>query len=156
MKKLLLILAAALVAGAVAAQDVEKLVEKYSGKEGVTVVQIDGEMLKNLSGSTVVEGVNISSAIKDVKVVTVIVDETGDKKLAEEMKIIIDGKEYTPIMNATSDGDKIKIVKADAKRGKDGEMIITVDEGTGKSILVKIAGDVDAEAIANGVKAGGK
>lgn len=145
MKKLLFIVVALVLAGGAVAQDVEKLAEKYSGKDGVTVIRMEGDMLKGLGGiSGIVNDVNISEAIKNVKNVTVIVNEKGDAELRKDIKVVVGGKEYTPMMNVSSSGDNIRIVKADAKRGKDGELIITIDEGDGKDVLVKIVGDFDA------------
>lgn len=149
---MLLILAAALVAGAASAQNVEKVVEKYSGKEGVTVIMMEGDMLKVLGGKDGVKinGVDASGVVRDVKTVTMIVNENGDAELARELRLIVDGKEYTPLMDIDSSGDKIRIVKGE--RNGDGEMVFSIDEGEGKkNVLIKIVGDIDPEAVAKAI-----
>lgn len=116
--------------------DVDKLVKKYRGKEGVTVIKLDGDMVETLGEMTVVDGVDVSKVIKKVSSVTVISNETGDAEFAKDVRVIIDGKEYTPIIDVDSSGDNVKIVK---KEGG-GSVFIVVGDELGKNAFMKIEG----------------
>ncbi len=147
MKKMLFSVVAILVGFAAAAQKskVDSLVEKYSTKDGVTVIKLDGKMLENREGmSFFAFSDDISDkTVKNIRQVTVISNDGGSEELAEAFRVILDGKEYGEVLELDSNGSKVRVVSnVDVGRNEQGEIVVTIDEGDKKEVLVRIVGDL--------------
>jgi hypothetical protein len=162
MKKLFLSLVAGTFALAAAAQNsaIDALAEKYTDREGFTVVNLDGEALKSMgqmlanSGGNVNLGedapdVEMGELIKDLASLTVLLLDRADEAFASEVRSAVSAKSYSPMVSLTKEGYNIKVLTADIKRGKlrgKQELVVTMN-GDDKVILVRLIGKFDPETL---------
>ncbi len=149
-KRVLLSIVALTVAFAAAAQNkaIDKLAAKYADKEGYTVLNMEGDMAKEMGkmvGGKAGKDVDISKLLENIVMVTVIVAEKPDPESAEDIKNAIATTDYTPIVTKVSERESIKILSNDIKRGKykkKQEIVITVIDAD-DTIMVRIVGKID-------------
>lgn len=140
---------------------IDALAEKYLDAEGFTVVKLDGEAIKNMSGmlaqsnGTVSMGgdtpsVNVKKLLESISSVTVIALERADAGFAAEVLGAVSAGKYSPMFSRNEDGAIIKIVNAEIKRGQlrgNQEIVVTVAKDDAV-VLVRVIGKIDTELLA--------
>ncbi len=152
-KRVLLSIVALTVALAAAAQNqaIDKLAAKYADKEGYTVINLEGDMVKEISkmAGNAAKNPELSKMLENVSLVTVLVAETAVPELAEDVKNAVDAVEYNPMVSTVTEGQSVKILTTDIKRGKNKkkkEIVISV-VAEDQIVLVRIVGDIDMAAL---------
>ncbi len=162
MKKVLLSAVAVMFALAAAAQNkaIDALAEKYVDREGFTVVNVDGQALKNMSGMLAGSNgtikfdenapeIEVGELLDNIVSLTVLVLERGDKAFAEEVHSAVSSKQYSPMISFNEEGSNIRVLSSDIKRGKlrgNQEIVVTVvDEDD--VVLVRVIGKIDTETV---------
>lgn len=139
---------------------IDALAEKYTDSEGFTVVNLDGQALKNMSSmmansdGTIQLGegapsVEIGELLDNIVSVTVLVLERFDEAFAAEVQGVVASKDYSPILSLNKEGTNVKMLSTDIKRGKlrgNQEIVLTV-VNDGDVVLVRVIGKIDTEKI---------
>jgi hypothetical protein len=163
MKKLFLTAVAAMFALAAGAQNqaIDELIEKYTDREGFTVMNMEGEAIKGLS-SMVAQGdgtINLGDGTRTYKIgelleeivsVTAIVLEQADEVFVREARNAISSKDYSPIVSHNENGESVKILSAEIKRGQyrgNKEIVVMVVDND-ETVLVRVIGKIDAQLLA--------
>jgi hypothetical protein len=162
MKKLFLSLVAGTFALTAAAQNsaIDALAEKYTDREGFTVVNLDGEALKSMGAMMANSGgemnlgedapdIEMGELLENLKSLTVLVLDRADETFASEVRSVVSGKSYSPMVSLTKKGANIKVLSADIKRGKlrgNQEIVVTVNGGD-NIVLVRLIGKFDPEVL---------
>ncbi len=149
-KTLFLSIVTILVAFAAGAQNktIDELAAKYTDRDGVTVITIDGDMIKMLGdGAVNLEGMDLSGLAKDIRTMTVIISELNDGEFTREVKVITDADDYKPLVSSSNDNETVKVLVKDLK-GKGGkndkEVVVSViNKNDDSNVLVRVIGDID-------------
>ncbi len=161
-KRVLLSIVALTVALAAAAQNqaIDKLAAKYADKEGYTVLNMEGDMVKEIGkmAGGAAESPELTKMLENVSLITVVVAQKPAPELAEDVKNAIDEVEYTPMISTVTEGQSVKILTNDIKRGKNKkkkEIVISVFQAE-QVVLVRIVGDIDMAALTKMAESMGK
>ncbi len=140
---LLALFSAAVSAGA-QGRSVQRLVDRWDGAEGVSVVSIKA----NVDRLGDVGGVDVSSLIRSISSVTVVSNEKPDEAFARDVRRAVDEGGYTSFMSVSEGGERIEILYGDAPGGgsRDRKELIITIVSTEKIVLISAVGEIDLEA----------
>jgi hypothetical protein len=130
---------------------VDKVFDKYSGKEGYTTVYISSFMFNMLNSLETDdpefdEFKKATSGIKSIKILT----QEGGNSVAfgAELLEMLPRSEYQEMM-VVKDQDEDVLFLAREEGGKITEFLLIVSSGDGEDVLIAIQGDIDLESIAS-------
>jgi predicted CopG family antitoxin len=137
MKKLLGIVLIVMLSTVLNAQrSIDDLFRKYSGKEGFTTVDINGDLLKLASGKNQGNG-DMPKEITRVRILSQ--DKESDVKIDNFYDLVtkdIDLKDYEEFMNITQADEKVRmLVKADGNKFSEFLLIVAGKEGKDNAII---------------------
>ena len=129
---------------------VDKVFDKYSGKEGYTTVYISSFMFKLLSKLDIDdpeynEFSNATSGISSIKILTQ--DGGNSEAFGAELLKMLPRSEYQEMMKV-KDGAEEVLFLAREEAGKITEFLLIVSGG-GDDALIAITGDIDLESISS-------
>ena len=129
---------------------VDKVFDKYSGKDGYTTVYISSFMFKMLSQLDVDdpeynEFKKATSGINSIKILTQ--DGSNSEAFGKELLEMLPRDEYQEMM-VVKDQEEEVLFLAKEEGGKISEFLLIVSGG-GEDALIAITGDIDLESIAS-------
>jgi len=129
---------------------VDKVFDKYSGKEGYTTVYISSFMFNMLSSLETddPEYNEYKKAISGINSIKILAQE-GNKSVAfgKELLEMLPRSEYKEMMVVKDEGEDVLFL-AHEENGKITEFLLIVSGG-GEDALIAIQGDIDLESIAH-------
>ena len=129
---------------------VDKVFDKYSGKDGYTTVYISSFMFKMLSQLDVDdpeynEFKKATSGINSIKILTQ--DGSNSEAFGKELLEMLPRDEYQEMM-VVKDSEEDVLFLAREEGGKISEFLLIVSGG-GEDVLIAIQGDIDLESISS-------
>ena len=129
---------------------VDKVFDKYSGKDGYTTVYISSFMFKMLSQLDVDdpeynEFKKATSGINSIKILTQ--DGSNSEAFGKELLEMLPRDEYQEMM-VVKDSEEEVLFLAREEGGKISEFLLIVSGG-GEDVLIAIQGDIDLESISS-------
>lgn len=151
MKKIALIIGWMLLSCSLSAQTgaIDAMFEKYSEREGFTVVSISGKLLGMFSGNDVKgDAENVIAKLKSIRILSV-EDSLLNKNLNfyTELSAKLDLKSYEELM-VVKEGKDITRFLARQKGTTITELLVITGGPSGNS-LISITGDLDMKSISN-------
>jgi len=152
MKKLIIVLTLTALVGTISAQSaVDKVFNKYAGKDGYTTVVINSFMFKFLSNIETDDPdyeafKDATSGIESIRILT---QDGGDSKgIGKELLEILPRKEYEELMVVKeSDGEVVFLVKEDGDQITEFLLVVSGDDGD--DALIVITGLINLESISS-------
>jgi hypothetical protein len=128
---------------------VDKVFDKYSGKDGYTTVYISSFMFNLMSSieSDDPEFDDFQKAASGIKSLRILTQEAGSEDFAKELLDMLPRDQYQEMMKV-KDGDEDVLFLAREEGGKITEFLLIVS-GSGEDVLIAITGDIDMESIAS-------
>ena len=130
---------------------VDRIFDKYSGKEGYTTVYISSFMFNLLNSLEVDdpeynEFKKATSGINSIKILTQ--DGSGSVAFGKELLEMLPRNEYQEMMTVKDeDEDVLFLAKQDG--GRITEFLLIVSGGDGEDALIAIQGDIDLESLSS-------
>lgn len=152
MKKFIVLIAMLLPLGAMATvPELNKIVDNYSATEGVTVVNLTGEMLKAQAGAA---GAEASKYIEDIESLVILQSETADlsKKIVKQVDKTLKGVNLESLVDIQAEKDNRVRVLANRDGEVIADIIVFVTEGDEVALIV-ISGTLD-ESILGDMESG--
>lgn len=152
MKKFIVLIAMLLPLGAMATvPELNKIVDNYSATEGVTVVNLTGEMLKAQAGAA---GADASKYIEDIESLVILQSETADlsKKIVKQVDKALKGVNLESLVDIQAEKDNRVRVLANRDGEVIADIIVFVTEGD-EVALIMISGTLD-ESILGDMESG--
>ncbi len=133
---------------------VDKVFDKYSGKEGYTTVSISSFMFNLLNSLEVDdpeynEFKKATSGIKSIKILSQ--DGEGSEAFGAELLAMLPRSEYQELMKV-KDGEEEVLFLAKESGGKISEFLLIVSGGS-DDVLIAITGDKDVQASSDDLNA---
>jgi len=129
---------------------VDKVFDKYSGKEGYTTVYISSFMFNMLSSLKTddPEYNEYKKAISGINSIKILTQEGGNSvAFGKELLDMLPRSEYKEMMVVKDEGEDVQFL-AHEVNGKITEFLLIVSGG-GEDALIAIQGDIDLESIAS-------
>ncbi|MBQ3234091.1 MAG: DUF4252 domain-containing protein [Alistipes sp.] len=152
MKKFIVLITMLLPLGAMATvPELNKIVENYSATEGVTVVNLTGEMLKAQAGAA---GAEASKYIEDIESLVILQSETADlsKKIVKQVDKALKGVNLESLVDIQAEKDNRVRVLANRDGEIIADVIVFVTDGD-EVALIMISGTLD-ESILGDMQSG--
>ena len=152
MKKFIVLIAMLLPLGAMATvPELNKIVDNYSATEGVTVVNLTGEMLKAQAGAA---GADASKYIEDIESLVILQSETADlsKKIVKQVNKALKGVNLENLVDIQAEKDNRVRVLANRDGEVIADIIVFVTDGD-EVALIMISGTLD-ESILGDMQSG--
>lgn len=152
MKKFIVLITMLLPLGAMATvPELNKIVDNYSATEGVTVVNLTGEMLKAQAGAA---GADASKYIEDIESLVILQSETADlsKKIVKQVDKALKGVNLESLVDIQAEKDNRVRVLANRDGEVIADIIVFVTEGDEVALIV-ISGTLD-ESILGDMESG--
>lgn len=152
MKKFIVLITMLLPLGAMATvPELNKIVDDYSATEGVTVVNLTGEMLKAQAGAA---GAEASKYIEDIESLVILQSETADlsKKIVKQVDKALKGVNLESLVDIQAEKDNRVRVLANRDGKVIADVIVFVTEGD-EVALIMISGTLD-ESILGDMQSG--
>ena len=152
MKKFIVLIAMLLPLGAMATvPELNKIVDDYSTTEGVTVVNLTGEMLKAQAGAA---GTEASKYIEDIESLVILQSETADlsKKIVKQVDKALKGVNLESLVDIQAEKDNRVRVLANRDGEVIADVIVYVTDGDEVALIV-ISGTLD-ESILGDMESG--
>lgn len=152
MKKFIVLIAMLLPLGAMATvPELNKIVDNYSATEGVTVVNLTGEMLKAQAGAA---GADANKYIEDIESLVILQSETADlsKKIVKQVDKALKGVNLESLVDIQAEKDNRVRVLANRDGEVIADIIVFVTEGDEVALIV-ISGTLD-ESILGDMESG--
>ena len=152
MKKFIVLIAMLLPLGAMATvPELNKIVDNYSATEGVTVVNLTGEMLKAQAGAA---GADASKYIEDIESLVILQSETADlsKKIVKQVDKALKGVNLESLVDIQAEKDNRVRVLANRDGEVIADVIVYVTDGDEVALIV-ISGTLD-ESILGDMQSG--
>lgn len=152
MKKFIVLITMLLPLGAMATvPELNKIVDDYSATEGVTVVNLTGEMLKAQAGAA---GADTSKYIEDIESLVILQSETADlsKKIVKQVDKALKGVNLESLVDIQAEKDNRVRVLANRDGEVIADVIVFVTEGD-EVALIMISGTLD-ESILGDMESG--
>lgn len=152
MKKFIVLIAMLLPLGAMATvPELNKIVDNYSATEGVTVVNLTGEMLKAQAGAA---GAEASKYIEDIESLVILQSETADlsKKIVKQVDKALKGVNLESLVDIQAEKDNRVRVLANRDGEVIADIIVFVTDGD-EVALIMISGTLD-ESILGDMQSG--
>lgn len=151
MKKIILTLSVILISvtGWSQSKAVDKLFEKYSGKEGFTSVVITKYMFglfSNVETTEDDEYMNMIKNLNNIKILSAPGSDIAGINFYEELMESLPKKDYEVVMEINEDGQNIKILVKE-KKEKIVELLMIIG-GDDENVLISISGIIDMKTIA--------
>lgn len=152
MKKFIVLITMLLPLGAMATvPELNKIVDDYSTTEGVTVVNLTGEMLKAQAGAA---GAEASKYIEDIESLVILQSETADlsKKIVKQVDKALKGVNLENLVDIQAEKDNRVRVLANRDGEVIADIIVFVTDGDEVALIV-ISGTLD-ESILGDMESG--
>ena len=152
MKKFIVLIAMLLPLGAMATvPELNKIVDDYSTTEGVTVVNLTGEMLKAQAGAA---GAEANKYIEDIESLVILQSETADlsKKIVKQVDKALKGVNLESLVDIQAEKDNRIRVLANRDGEVIADIIVFVTDGD-EVALIMISGTLD-ESILGDMQSG--
>ena len=152
MKKFIVLITMLLPLGAMATvPELNKIVDNYSATEGVTVVNLTGEMLKAQAGAA---GADASKYIEDIESLVILQSETADlsKKIVKQVDKALKGVNLESLVDIQAEKDNRVRVLANRDGEVIADVIVFVTDGD-EVALIMISGTLD-ESILGDMQSG--
>ena len=152
MKKFIVLIAMLLPLGAMATvPELNKIVDNYSATEGVTVVNLTGEMLKAQAGAA---GADANKYIEDIESLVILQSETADlsKKIVKQVDKALKGVNLESLVDIQAEKDNRVRVLANRDGEVIADIIVFVTDGD-EVALIMISGTLD-ESILGDMQSG--
>lgn len=152
MKKFIVLITMLLPLGAMATvPELNKIVDDYSATEGVTVVNLTGEMLKAQAGAA---GADASKYIEDIESLVILQSETADlsKKIVKQVDKALKGVNLENLVDIQAEKDNRVRVLANRDGEVIADIIVFVTDGD-EVALIMISGTLD-ESILGDMESG--
>ena len=152
MKKFIVLITMLLPLGAMATvPELNKIVDNYSATEGVTVVNLTGEMLKAQAGAA---GAEASKYIEDIESLVILQSETADlsKKIVKQVDKALKGVNLESLVDIQAEKDNRVRVLANRDGEVIADIIVFVTDGDEVALIV-ISGTLD-ESILGDMQSG--
>lgn len=152
MKKFIVLITMLLPLGAMATvPELNKIVDNYSATEGVTVVNLTGEMLKAQAGAA---GADTSKYIEDIESLVILQSETANlsKKIVKQVDKALKGVNLESLVDIQAEKDNRVRVLANRDGEVIADIIVFVTEGDEVALIV-ISGTLD-ESILGDMESG--
>ena len=152
MKKFIVLIAMLLPLGAMATvPELNKIVDNYSATEGVTVVNLTGEMLKAQAGAA---GAEASKYIEDIESLVILQSETANlsKKIVKQVDKALKGVNLESLVDIQAEKDNRVRVLANRDGEVIADIIVYVTDGD-EVALIMISGTLD-ESILGDMQSG--
>lgn len=152
MKKFIVLITMLLPLGAMATvPELNKIVDNYSATEGVTVVNLTGEMLKAQAGAA---GAEASKYIEDIESLIILQSETADlsKKIVKQVDKALKGVNLESLVDIQAEKDNRVRVLANRDGEVIADVIVFVTDGD-EVALIMISGTLD-ESILGDMESG--
>lgn len=152
MRKFIVLITMLLPLGAMATvPELNKIVDNYSATEGVTVVNLTGEMLKAQAGAA---GADTSKYIEDIESLVILQSETADlsKKIVKQVDKALKGVNLESLVDIQAEKDNRVRVLANRDGEVIADIIVFVTEGDEVALIV-ISGALD-ESILGDMESG--
>lgn len=152
MKKFIVLITMLLPLGAMATvPELNKIVDNYSTTEGVTVVNLTGEMLKAQAGAA---GAEASKYIEDIESLVILQSETADlsKKIVKQVDKALKGVNLESLVDIQAEKDNRVRVLANRDGEVIADIIVFVTDGDEVALIV-ISGMLD-ESILGDMQSG--
>lgn len=152
MKKFIVLIAMLLPLGVMAiVPELNKIVDNYSATEGVTVVNLTGEMLKAQAGAAAAEA---SKYIEDIESLVILQSETANlsKKIVKQVDKALKGVNLESLVDIQAEKDNRVRVLANRDGEVIADIIVFVTEGDEVALIV-ISGTLD-ESILGDMESG--
>ncbi len=136
MKKFIVLITMLLPLGAMATvPELNKIVDNYSATEGVTVVNLTGEMLKAQAGAA---GADTSKYIEDIESLVILQSETADlsKKIVKQVDKALKGVNLESLVDIQAEKDNRVRVLANRDGEVIADIIVFVTEGDEVALIV--------------------
>ena len=150
---LLLLLILFAVQGFAQKDPVERLFEKYNGKEGYTTVYISSKMFSMFSQADI-EDPEFNALMKNLKGIRILAQDEKDGKSPDFFEMVsreLPKDEYEELMTVSEPGQKVKFLVKE-ENGKIAELLMVVGGG-GDNVLIDIRGNIDLKQISQLSKA---
>lgn len=152
MKKFIVLITMLLPLGAMATvPELNKIVDNYSATEGVTVVNLTGEMLKAQASAA---GADANKYIEDIESLVILQSETADlsKKIVKQVDKALKGVNLESLVDIQAEKDNRVRVLANRDGDVIADVIVFVTEGD-EVALIMISGTLD-ESILGDMESG--
>lgn len=152
MKKFIVLITMLLPLGAMATvPELNKIVDDYSATEGVTVVNLTGEMLKAQAGAA---GADANKYIEDIESLVILQSETADlsKKIVKQVDKALKGVDLENLVDIQAEKDNRVRVLANRDGEVIADIIVYVTDGD-EVALIMISGTLD-ESILGDMQSG--
>ena len=152
MKKFIVLITMLLPLGAMATvPELNKIVDNYSATEGVTVVNLTGEMLKAQAGAA---GADANKYIEDIESLVILQSETADlsKKIVKQVDKALKGVNLESLVDIQAEKDNRVRVLANRDGEVIADIIVYVTDGD-EVALIMISGTLD-ESILGDMQSG--
>lgn len=152
MKKFIVLITMLLPLGAMATvPELNKIVDDYSTTEGVTVVNLTGEMLKAQAGAA---GADTSKYIEDIESLIILQSDTANlsKKIVKQVDKALKGVNLESLVDIQAEKDNRVRVLANRDGEVIADVIVFVTEGDEVALIV-ISGTLD-ESILGDMESG--
>ena len=152
MKKFIVLITMLLPLGAMATvPELNKIVDNYSATEGVTVVNLTGEMLKAQAGAA---GAEANKYIEDIESLVILQSETADlsKKIVKQVDKALKGVNLESLVDIQAEKDNRVRVLANRDGEVIADIIVYVTDGD-EVALIMISGTLD-ESILGDMESG--
>ena len=152
MKKFIVLITMLLPLGAMATvPELNKIVDDYSATEGVTVVNLTGEMLKAQAGAA---GADASKYIEDIESLVILQSDTANlsKKIVKQVDKALKGVNLESLVDIQAEKDNRVRVLANRDGEVIADIIVFVTDGD-EVALIMISGTLD-ESILGDMESG--
>ena len=152
MKKFIVLITMLLPLGAMATvPELNKIVDNYSATEGVTVVNLTGEMLKAQAGAA---GADANKYIEDIESLVILQSETANlsKKIVKQVDKALKGVNLESLVDIQAEKDNRVRVLANRDGEVIADVIVYVTDGD-EVALIMISGTLD-ESILGDMQSG--
>lgn len=152
MKKFIVLITMLLPFGAMATvPELNKIVDDYSATEGVTVVNLTGEMLKAQAGAA---GADASKYIEDIESLVILQSDTANlsKKIVKQVDKALKGVNLESLVDIQAEKDNRVRVLANRDGEVIADIIVFVTDGDEVALIV-ISGTLD-ESILGDMESG--
>ena len=129
---------------------VDKVFDKYAGKEGYTTVHISSFMFKLMAGIETddPEYEEFQKATSGINSLRILTQEDGNSvAFGKELLDMLPRQEYQEMMKV-KDGDEEVLFLAREEGGKISEFLLIVSGG-GEDVLIAITGEIDMESLSS-------
>jgi hypothetical protein len=150
MKKLALIIACITGMAVIAQSPVDKIFNKYAGKDGYTTVEINSMMFKLMSNieTNDPEYEDFKKATSGIESIRILAQDNGGANFARELLDILPREKYEEMM-VVKESDEEVVFLAREEGGIVTEFLLIVDGKGNDDALIVFKGNIDLESIAS-------